>query len=119
MTYDLSPEGVTEALRTLDADSWEIADLLRTAGVKGTPMHECRCALAVHIRQLIPAAQHVYVEAENVRVEGDMTDEFGFDWPVVLTSPLPDGAQDFIGDFDRGAYPELIEEESHGTARVA
>jgi hypothetical protein len=111
-TYDLSPEGITAALRTLDAESWEISEKLRAAGVKGTRSNECLCALAVHIGQLIPAATKVYVEVEQVRVEGDMRDEYGFDWPVVLTSRLPDGAQDFIGDFDRGAYPYLDEEDA-------
>lgn len=108
--FDLSPEGVTAALRTLDVESWEIAEKLTAAGVKGTPMNECQCALAVYIGCLIPTAANVYVEAENVRVEGCMTDEFGFDWPVVLTTPLPDGAQDFITEFDKGEYPDLIEE---------
>lgn len=113
-SYDLSPEGVTEALRTLDAGSWEIAEKLRAAGVKGRPMDECRCALAVYIGLLIPEAETVHVEAEWVRVEGWQRAAHGLDGePFSQTLRLPGGAQDFVQDFDARDYPELIEEESH------
>lgn len=113
-SYDLSPEGVTAALRTLDAESWEIAEKLTAAGVKGTPMNECKCALAVYIGLLIPDAEAVHVEAEWVRVEGWQRGEHGLDGePYAQTLRLPGGAQDFVQDFDARHYPELIEEESH------
>lgn len=113
-TFDLSPEGVAEALRTLDAESWEIAEQMQAAGVKGTPMNECKCALAVYIGLLIPAAEAVHVEAEWVRIEGWQRGAHGFDGePFAQTLRLPDGAQDFIQDFDRARFPDLIKEESH------
>lgn len=110
-TFALTPDGVTAALRTLDVESWEIAEKLKAAGIKGKPMDECRCALAAYIHTLIPTAHTIYVEAEHLRVEGRIGDEFGFDpWPVALSVAMPDGAQDFVQDFDRGEYPDLIEE---------
>jgi hypothetical protein len=112
-TYPLSPEGLSLALRELDRESWELAEQLKAEGTKGTPMNECECIVAVHLRKVLPGATAVYVEAEAVRVEGSMRDEYGFDWPVVLSQRLPDGAQDLVQEFDKGEYPELIEEESN------
>lgn len=107
--YPLTVEGLSAACRSLDLESWEIADIARAKGIKGTPGNECRCLLAALFMALIPGASLVYVEAEFVRVEGYMRDEFGFDWPVVLTAQLPDGAQDLIQEFDRGEHPDLEE----------
>jgi len=112
-TFPLTPDGVTEALRTLDVESWEIAEKLDAAGIKGVPQDECRCALAAYIHRLIPAAEVVYVESEHARVEGRTGDECGFDpYTVALSALLPDGAQDFVQEFDKGEYPNLIEESS-------
>ncbi len=108
-TYPLSPEGVAEALRTLDLESWEIAEKLKALGVKGVQMDECRCALAVYIATLLPDASSVHVEVDQVRINGSLRDEFGFDFPVVLSRDMPGGAQDFIAEFDDGKHPELIE----------
>ena len=112
-TYPLTVEGVTAAVRSLDYDSWEIAQRLEDAGVKGIPGNECACPIARHLQLLLPGAE-VFVEAEVVRVSGTERGAFGFDLPLTASVTLPDGAQDFVQEFDRGEYPELIEEvESH------
>lgn len=116
-TFALTPDGVTAALRTLDVESWEIADKLRAAGIKGTPMDECRCALAAYIHRLIPVVDKVYVEAEHVGVEGWIAGEYGMDGELYRQSfRMPDGAQDFVQEFDKGEYPDLIEEDSNAAA---
>lgn len=116
-TYPLTPDGVTAALRTLDVESWEIADKLWSAGIKGTPMDECRCALAAYLYRLIPDAERVHVEAEDVRVIGWIPGQFGLDGvPFSQSFPLPDGAQDFVQEFDKSVYPDLIEEDSNAAA---
>lgn len=115
-TFPLTPDGVTAALRTLDVESWEIADRLKAAGIKGWPMNECACALAVHLKAVLPDAATVYVEADSVRIDGYLRDEYGFDWPVFLSNNLPDGAIDFVQEFDKGEYPDLIEEDSNAAA---
>jgi hypothetical protein len=111
-TFDLSPEGVTAALRTLDAESWEIAEKLRAAGVKGTPMDECKCVLAVYIASLMPEGTEVHVEAEHIWMEGWTRTVDGFDERASFSRRLPDGAQDLVQEFDKGEYPDLIEGES-------
>ena len=112
-TFPLTPDGVTAALRTLDVESWEIAEKLEAAGIKGTPMDECRCALAAYLYRLIPEAERVHVEAEDVRVIGWIPGEFGLDGDrISRLFELPPGAQDFVQDFDKGRYPNLIKEQS-------
>jgi hypothetical protein len=109
-TYPLTVEGIRKAVASLDAaDSYDLAARFKDAGVKGVVGSECNCPIAVRLRQLIPGASQVFVEAETVRVEGSEHDTFGFDMPVVVSVTLPDGAQDFIQEFDRGEHPELIE----------
>lgn len=111
-TYPLSIEGVSGAMRCLDLDAWLLAEQFEAAGLKGVRDNEYACPIAVRVHQLIPDASAVYVEAEMVRIEGYERDNsgFGFDVPVILSVPLPDGAQDFIQEFDRGEHPQLIEE---------
>jgi hypothetical protein len=109
-TYPLTVEGIRKAVASLDVDdSYDLAARLQGAGAKGVIGSECNCPIAVRLRQLIPGASQVFVEAETVRVEGSERDTFGFDMPVVVSVTLPDGAQDFIQEFDRGEWPELIE----------
>jgi hypothetical protein len=113
-TFPLTPDGVTAALRTLDVESWEIADRLKALGIKGVIGNECACALAAYIRKLIPQAGTVIVEAESIRIDGYLRDEWGFDEPIFLPGALPDGAIDFVQEFDKGEYPDLIEETPDG-----
>jgi hypothetical protein len=108
-TYPLSKEGVGAALRTLDVESWEIAEKLRAAGVKGTPMDPCRCVLAMYIASLLPCGTEVSVEAEYVSFEGWTRTVDGFDERASFSRRLPDGAQDLVQEFDKGEYPDLIE----------
>jgi hypothetical protein len=112
-TFQLTVEGVRAALRTLDVESEEIAEKLAAAGIKGTPMDECSCALAAYLRLAVPEADRVQVEAEDVRVEGWTVGVYGLDGePFRQSFRLPDGAQDFVVEFDKGEYPNLIEESS-------
>jgi hypothetical protein len=114
-TFPLTVAGVRAALRTLDFESEEIAEKLKAAGIKGTPMDECSCALAAYVRLAVPDADWVQVEAEYVRVEGRTVGVYGLDGePFRESFRLPDGAQDFIEAFDRGEYPDLIEETPDG-----
>jgi hypothetical protein len=108
-TFPLTAEGIRDALRTLDAQPWELAKQLGAAGVKGVIGNECACPIARRIAQLVPGADVVFVEAETVRVGGYDRDTFGFDLPVTYSAQLPDGVQDFIQEFDLSEWPELIE----------
>lgn len=109
-TYPLTVEGIRRAVAWLDAaDSFDLGYRLKDAGVKGVIGNECFCPIAVRLRQLLPDALQVFVEAETVRVEGYDRDAFGFDLPVVVSVTLPDAAQDLVQEVDRGEWPELIE----------
>lgn len=108
--FPFTREGIRKAVACLDAfDSYDLAGRFKDEGVKGVIGNECGCPVAVRIRQLLPGASQVFVEAEAVRVEGYERDSFGFDLAVVLSVTLPDAAQDLIQEFDRGEWPELIE----------
>lgn len=108
-TFKLTPEGVTEAMRTLDLESWEIAEKLRELGVKGVEGNECACPIAVYLTKVLPGIDEVFVESEVARITFTQQDEYGFEWPgVTISAGLPDGAQDFIPAFDMGEYPDLI-----------
>jgi len=108
-TYPLTVDGITAVVRTLDHESWELAERLSSAGVKGIPGNECACPIARHLQLLLPPGAEVFVEAEIVRVNGTERDSSGCDLPVTVSVSLPDGAQDLVQEFDRGEWPELIE----------
>lgn len=108
-TYPLTPEGVTAVMRSLDLESWELADLLRARGVKGVIGNECACVLAVLLHLMLPDAEAIKVGRDDVYITGlTPPDEFGFTWPVVLSVDTPPGFADLVEEFDAGLHPDLV-----------
>lgn len=113
-TYDLSPEGVTEALAALGNDPEHIRTALATGGFKGITDNENCCVVANYLRAVLPGVEDVYVWQGGVWVEWSVPDPNGLDADQRHHDWYPPRSfAVFIEDYDAGKYPELIEE---GTA---
>lgn len=112
-TYPLTEDGVREALRALGDGSEDVAGRLEQLGIKGFRDDDCSCPVANYLRKTFPDIETVWVLRDNVFIEAYQTDEFGFGLPVKFDTSNPDPVSAFVGDFDAGIYPELIEEASN------
>jgi hypothetical protein len=110
-TFPLTPDGVTAALTALGNDPEHIRQTLSAGGFKGVRDDEDSCVVATYLRAVLPPVEDVYVWQGGAWVEWTIPDPNGldtdrqhFDW-----HPTPSFAA-FIEHFDKGEYPDLIEE---------
>jgi len=102
-----------QLLAELGSTRSEVAQTLRSAGIKGTKKSARDCALALYLRAVVTGDMRVgsvVVWGPTVVVHRSG----GLRLPIRL--PVPDPVQAFISGFDRGEFPELLRDGDVGTS---
>jgi hypothetical protein len=116
-TYDFSDEGIESAIQALDGRPNEVAAVLSAGGWRGVKGNECDCPVARYVGAHLPGGCKVFVYLDE---DGDA---------LVIAERQGDGHEkervgsvafggipEFVRRFDRGLYPDLIEEASDAVA---
>lgn len=107
-TYPFTEAGVAEALSTLGTTPNTVAEILSREALVGKPQDDCGCPVALYLQAVIEGHPRAGIYHDDHwfacvwrRDRPDNAD---------LTVDLPDAVRDFVLAFDRGEYPDLIEE---------
>jgi hypothetical protein len=100
-------EQVTRLFNELGTTADEVAVNLNTKGIKGIPNVGCSCPisnyLAACLHERIHATKYQLLPIDPVTKNADWRS-----WQI----QLPDAVVQFIRNFDRGLYPEMIQQSS-------
>jgi hypothetical protein len=96
---------IRQQLQALGNTSQEVADNLRSKGIKGFRLAGASCPIAKYLSTLISeGCVMVGVKVVSYFPEGRMTATDNVD--------LPESVIHFIADFDRSKYPDMIQNGS-------
>lgn len=110
-TYDFSDAGVEEALEALGTTPNAVASTLSAMGFRGCKSNERNCPIVNYIVSSIPEADTAGVWTDD---DGDaiVQAERGYGDSLVIVGAHSETVGVFVRCFDRGDYPDLIDEEA-------
>ena len=103
---------VMKTLQYLGETPNDVAKRLKEGGFRGIRLHTEECPIARYLRARLEEALEIdaSVSVTDREIEVSLL-AANYDRIGASISPIPKGVQDFVLAFDRGAYPELVEED--------
>jgi len=96
-------------LTLLGSTADEVAARLQAVGVRGFPTNIYECAIARYLSAVLGADLRITtVEVSSSEVAVDRRPW----WRLPLVVSLPPAVRQFVGEFDAGIHPDLVDEDS-------
>lgn len=108
MTYPYTDAGVAEAIAALGTTPNAVAESLSREALVGKPRDDCGCPVALYLQAVIEEHPRAGIYHDDHWFACVWSKGRGRN--AELTVNLPDAVRDFVLAFDRGEYPDLIEE---------